>query len=247
LAKQAKQPKGDGEEAPKSPLTFMLGSGGSPDYLVFARSGDLALGIKPYGFADGKHKGVPGTTYFVARLRSAPAGDLFKDVDAAAKVVAFKKPNGDTWSAWPKVDWINKGKDRSSTNISAFIRGSLKGDVASQQLLIDNAATVAKKMADYLVTLAGAENLVITPRKMASWIDSIFAPGLEVAQNNIASSKAVVEALAETMIDAFGMESAILAKVYESLPKNKKGQEAEDIEEDQSSLVSDDEDTDAED
>lgn len=212
-------------------LKMMPGTQTGATYLCFARKGNIALGIKPYGFCRGKQHGVPGTTYFAARLRSAPAGHLFDDeASEGSSVVKFPTKNPENcWDAWPAVTWANKSASRASTNVSAFIKGDLCGTDAEIEELLGNVSEhkMATKMAEYLVKVAGPENLIITPRQLAEWIDGIYMPALETAKQQVAAGKALAKEFETTLVDNFGMESAVLKKVYDSLPK--KADEVDDL------------------
>src|SRR5262245_13656749 len=94
---------------------MMKGSEGKADYMVFARRGGIALGIKMVAVARGESLGVEGTTWFAGRLRSAPSGNLFEEEDQ--KVVKLEKVPDNNWDAWPEVVWEKKAKDRSSTTV----------------------------------------------------------------------------------------------------------------------------------
>ena len=79
-----------------SNLKMMRGSGGAMDYAVVARKGNMAFGVKPLAAMPGAARGLPGTTYFVVRVRVAPVGDLFND-DEDGNVVKlgqkYKQPD----------------------------------------------------------------------------------------------------------------------------------------------------------
>ena len=78
---------------------------GSQDghYFPFARKGNVLLGVRLSAIKDGMYYGVGGTTYFAARLRSAPENGLFADEDAKQKVVKLQANPPNLWDAWPGV------------------------------------------------------------------------------------------------------------------------------------------------
>ena len=72
------------EYAKDGPL-MMYGTEGQRDYLVIGRKGNVAIGIKPNAIAPGEKFGHPGTVWFGARLRSAPADDILASLAAKTK------------------------------------------------------------------------------------------------------------------------------------------------------------------
>jgi hypothetical protein len=207
---------------------MMTGTSGYQDYLAFARKGNVVLGVKPLGFANGEAHGVPGTTLFAANLRSAPAGSLFDD-DEPQKVVKLVKDPDNFWDAWPEVTWSKKNSSRASTVISNFMPGTLSGTPEERQKLfeaIDN-GQIAAKMAAYLVGLAGKGNLILTEKQLAAWIDEQYKPLIERVKVSIEQAKKVQDAI-KSSVGTFGMQAAILKKVFDETHAHDK---AEDLEE----------------
>jgi hypothetical protein len=181
-----------------APYKLMDGSSTGPTYLPIARKGNVLLGAKPWGVADGAKYGVPNTTYFAARLRSAPENGLFAEEDAAKKVVKLSANPANLWDAWPGVIWETQGKKRASTTVGVLLRGKFDGnDLALQQLLVDEIAggKLAGKFAEYAPVLEGIQKSVKAVDMLSS----------EMTQN----------------IGVFGMQAAVLNKVYKATKSTK--------------------------
>ncbi|MEY9560498.1 hypothetical protein [Sinorhizobium fredii] len=202
-------------KAAKQKFKMMVGTGGSPDYMVFARKGDIALGIKLTSIVRGSVFGMPGTTWFGARLRSAKAGKLFEDEDAETKVVKLGKKPDNVWDAWPEVVWEKRHEVRASTTVGIFVRGCPDGEEAEQQKLIEEIGDrkMAEKMAAYLAGLAGADNLVVTERELAGYLDSVFGPAIDAMMEKVKQNQELKSEM-EANIGTFGMQAALLKKVY---------------------------------
>ena len=205
------------EAKKKANLKLMPGtSSGPPSYFPFARKGNVLLGIKPWGIMSGARYGVPNTTYFAARLRSAPDEGLFADEDAIKKVVKLQKNPPNLWDAWADVTWEKKSDTHASTTIGVFMRGVFSKDPAETAKLLASISDhkLTKKMADYLCELAGASNLIATPRAISDWLDADYDPLVAKIVASLAKQQEVAEAF-ESSIGVFGMQSAILKKVFD--------------------------------
>ena len=207
-------------EASKKPK-MMAGTESEASYFVFARKGNVVLGIKPYGMVKGENYGVSGTTYFTARLRSARAGKLF-DEEKADKVVKLKANPPNLWDAWPDVVWEKKDEVRASTTIGVFIKGQFSRDLVQLQVLLDELADkkMSLKMAAYLIELAGPENAVLSVEELAEAVDKPFD---QITQRVVARIKESNFASAEmnSSIGVFGMQSAILKKAHDKFKQAK--------------------------
>jgi len=206
---------------------MMPGSQSGATYFAFARKGNVALGIKPYGIMNGEKFGVSGTTYFLARLRSAPAGGLFAD-DAPQKVVKLQKAPENLWDAWPGVEWEKKSAERASTTIGIFLRGVFSKDTAQLEKLLGQleSGKMTTQMADYLISLAGVDNLIVTKRELQQWLESQYKPIIDSIVEQIAKSKQVAEEM-ESSVGVFGMQAAILKKVYGTTAEDESVPDAE--------------------
>ncbi len=210
-----------------SEVKMMHGTSGKLEYFCFARKGNVALGIKPEGASPGERFGVPGTVYFAARLRSADAGGLFAEEDANKKVVKLVAQPANVADAWPDVVWVNKSADRASTTIGVFVKGQFsKTKPEMLELLLENigGGKLAKQMAEYLIGLAGDAAIVTVP-ELAAALDKVFQPQVKMILNAIEQQAAVQTAFAES-VGVFGMQAALLKKVYEA----KKGKEEKEYE-----------------
>ena len=209
---------------------LMPGTSSGASYFAFARKGNVALGIKPFGVVDGERFDVGGTTYFMARLRSAPAGGLFSEEDKAKKVVKLQKAPENLWDAWPQVVWQKKSPERASTTIGIFLRGEFGKDEKKLSTLLGNLenGAMTNKMADYLVGLAGSENLIVSKRDLQQWLEAQYKPIVDSIVASIAKAKAIAEEM-ETQIGSFNMHAAILKKVYGATQEAQEGDTAEDL------------------
>jgi hypothetical protein len=195
---------------------MMPGTSSGATYFAFAKKVNVVLGIKPYGIVNGGRFNVEGTTYFMARLRSAPAGNLFAD-DDPEKVVKLQKAPANLWDAWPDVVWEKKSDERASTTIGIFLRGTFSREKAELEKLLGQVqdGKLTNKMADYLVELAGVDDLIVTKRELQQWLDSQYKPMIDGIVEQIAKAKQIETAM-EEQVGVFGMQAAILKKVYGS-------------------------------
>ena len=230
----------------KPAMKLMEGSSTGPTYLPIARKGNVLLGVKPWGLCDGIRYGCPQHTYFVAHLRSAPENGLFADEDHSKKVVKLQPNPANLWDAWPDIQWQAKDKSRASTNIGIMLRGAFNGDDDDLQATLLNQikdGQLSKKMAAYLVKLAGPENLILSERKIRDWLESEYAPLIVKITSSIAKVKALKE-LMTASIGEFGMEAEILKKAFNKT-KGEHGDDVEDADEpgseDEHDLAVDDE------
>lgn len=158
-------------EAQKKDLPMMVGSnGGPPTYLAFARNDPFVLGVKPVLVANGAGLNMPGHTWFVARLRSAPS-DFFKEADNG-NVITFKKDLTSHEEAWPAIAFEKSDKKRASTAISVFIEGTPETREGALKLIaeIEN-KKLANKMTDYLWQLAGDDHVKIDRETVVDWFE----------------------------------------------------------------------------
>ncbi|MBV8590197.1 MAG: hypothetical protein JO212_09080, partial [Acetobacteraceae bacterium] len=95
-------------------MKMMRGTNHTPDYLVVARLGDIGPGVKILGILPGKLMGFPDRAYLHVRIRSAHAGDLFAESDAAAGVTQFPMQL-DLDEAWPNIEFAKVDTKRAST------------------------------------------------------------------------------------------------------------------------------------
>ena len=209
---------------------MMVGSGGKLDYLVVARQGDVALGVKPNAVLPGKFFGQPGTVWFGARLRSAPSAHLFKDEQQGNVVKLEKKPENH-WDCWPNIVWEKQDATRASTEIGVLLRGSLDGTKEEAQQLFKElkGGKLAKKMADYLYEIAGEQNMILSRKEITDWLtENVYAKIAKEIEDTIKRKELFKEEMGKN-IGVFGMQAQILKKVYDTVKA--KGEEADDEEE----------------
>jgi hypothetical protein len=200
---------------------LMPGSTGG-EYFPFARKGNVLLGTRLQAIAPGGRFGLNGTTYFCARVRSAPVGNLFAEEDAKKKVVKLQANPPNLWDAWPNVVWEKRNDSRASTSIGVFIPGALKGgDEAGLKELLANIGEgkLAAKMAHYLFELAGPENAICRESELKAWLDEEFKPVMEGIVASLAKQQELQTEMKAT-IGNFGMQAALLKKVYGETKKD---------------------------
>ena len=194
----------------KSKPAMMLGTNGHHDYLVLARKGSVALAVKPNLIADGDAFGVPGTTHFGARLRSAPANTTQLQIDDT--VVSFGSKQVSISESWNDITWEKTNNLRASTQIGVLFKGTPKVD--TEVLLAGiGERQLATKMTDYLIGLAGEDNLVLSRREIIDWLDAFYQPIIAKILASQEKAKLVQTELAAS-IGTFGMQAALLKKVY---------------------------------
>jgi hypothetical protein len=198
----------------------MRGSSGAMDYAVVARKGNMAFGVKPLAAMPGAARGLPGTTYFVVRVRVAPVGDLFDDGEEGNVVKLGQKYKSPT-QAWPNIEWMKTGSERCSTILSMFVKGTLGAGPELEQLLLDNVKdkAVGKKLTDQLVELVGSEHLVAKPRHIVDFTDEQFMGAINGAIEQISQKKQAQEQMFAALEDNFGVEQKVLKDVYAKLGK----------------------------
>jgi hypothetical protein len=219
-------------------FTLMSGTSSKGTYLPFARKGDILLGVKPEGAVNGGTMGVPHTVYFCARLRAAPNNGLL-DQAAEGNVVTLKpKATGKPGDAFGGIEWDNDGTSRASTTVGAFIPGDFS--VSNEKLLAELKEGLANsamtiKMADYLLSLAGSADLLHTKEEIVAWLDSVYDPQINAVFEGI-SKQLEVQAAMTASVGAFGIQSALLKKIYaeKKAAKGEPGLEEEQILEDHS-------------
>ena len=202
---------------------MMPGTQSGPSYMAFARNGGMALGVKFIAIKEGAALGVADTTWIGARLRSAPEGGLFAEENG--KVVKLQKYADSPAEAWPEIIWQKADDYRASTVTGVFLRGSFKGSAESRATLLEALAgkKLVNQMVDYLVQVAGIENFTVSKRDLIEFLDSQLSPAIEAIKKQVEVSDKVQKEM-EASVGMFGMQAAILKKVFEAT----KGTEPED-------------------
>jgi hypothetical protein len=200
--------------AKKINVPMMVGSGGYADYMAFAKNGAFALGIKPVAAIDGKSMGVPGSTLFAARMRSASSSKLFED--PVSNLVAFKKLPESHKEAWPNVTWEKNTSERASTVISVLIPGSTDSKEGTQHLIANiGDKKLATKMVDYLEKIAGPDNFAIDRETAIAWFDQLYDGYAKNLQLMVDTQEAMTKELKATGGE-FTMHADLLKKVYQA-------------------------------
>ena len=196
-------------------VKLMPGTSGPSRYFPFARNGNVLLGIRPQHIADGESMDIEGTTYFAARLRSAPEDGLFAAEDAAKTVVSFPNNPPNLWDAWPSVTWEKASPKRASTTVGVLLNGKFKGTTEEKETLLKQIANgqLTGRMAEYLIELAGHENMIVGYRELKAWLDGQYNPIIEGIIDSVEKHEKLKTAAKET-IGVFGMQAALLQKVY---------------------------------
>lgn len=208
------------EKTAKKPK-MMVGTNGYNDYLCIARVGGVALGIKPNDISPGAKFGHPGTVWFGARLRAAPAGDLFADEDKGeGNVVKMPvKDPASLGSVWPEVVWEKEDAQRASTTIGTLVRGSLDGSIEDAKVILDRmkSGKLSTQMAEYVASLAGLPNLVLTVDDIADWLTENIYGKIATKLEKAIEARGIVEKEMEHSIGTFGMQAQMLKKAYSKL------------------------------
>ena len=211
-----------------SEVKLMQGSSTGATYFPFARKGNVLLGIKPEGAANGHKWGLSDCTYFAARLRSAPEAGLFADEDAQKKVVKLIHNPENLWDAWPSVVWEKKDASRASTTIGVFVKGQFNGDKRALDALIGEIshAKLSIKMAKYLFEIAGKENAICTVEELSTRLEDQFHPFFDRIMEHVAAANAITSEL-RAHVGHFNMQAALLKKVYDATHPKKAPDAAE--------------------
>ena len=196
-------------------VKLMPGTSGPSRYFPFARKSNVLLGIRPQHIADGQSMDIEGTTYFAARLRSAPEDGLFAEEDAAKTVVSFPNNPPNLWEAWPGVTWEKASPKRASTTVGVLLNGKFKGTDEERKQLLDQIGhgQLTGKMAEYLMELAGFDNMIVGYRELKAWLDTQYNPIIEGILDGIEKHEKLKTAAKEN-VGVFGMQAALLQKVY---------------------------------
>lgn len=203
----------------KPEYLMMIGTGGQPDYLLFASKMGIGLGVKPMLIADGDNVKVPGTTIFGARIRSAGAGFDWtkKTTDEKGVVVPMKVDKAAQFrDAWPEVKWEETNDKRASAVIVYLIKGKPDGTPEEQALFMQNVegGSLTGKMADYLIKIAGdSGDLILTREEIVAWLDAFYEPVFEKIAKAQAEQEAVSASLGKK-IGVFQMQADILKETY---------------------------------
>lgn len=201
--------------AEKVKVPMMVGTTGYADYMAFAKNGPFALGIKPVLAVDGTQLGVPGSTWFAARMRSASSKALFEEPETS--IVAFKKMPQTHEEAWPNITWEKNDKERASTTIGVMIQGAPTSKEGTLTL-IDNLGNkkLATQIVDYLEKICGKENFAIERETAIAWFDEIYDEYAKKLKQVVDAQTALKEQI-EAAGGQFTMHADLLKKTYKAI------------------------------
>jgi hypothetical protein len=189
-----------------SDLILMNGSSEAERYAIVARCGDVFLGIKFSGLADGALFGLPDKTYVNVLLRSARNESLAAELDLkkpADNVVLLVQPQLALDAAWPELMFERVNAERASLVIGSFIQGVLGKDTPAILTQVRK-GDLLRDMVAYAVAAAGPENCITDQDKVAGWLANQAEPLLLKHRKKFVLEKAAVlakEEFGETMID----------------------------------------------
>ena len=206
-------------------LHFIDGSGSHSSYAAVARRGNIFLGIRFSGLADGHQLGVPGKTYLHARMRSARDQALAEKLDlesGADNVIGLFPQQLALDEAWPGVTFEKVDAERASLQIGMFIDGSLTDDTDAVIARIEEAG-LFRKLVDYVVERAGLEYRIVRAKVVAAWMSDHSKPMLDVLQKAAVRHKIAVAAqkefagTVEDQIEIVGSHVQQLNAIYQKL------------------------------
>lgn len=197
---------------------MMRGSEGKLDYIVIARRGPIALGLKPNVIAAGR---VDNTTYIGARIRSAKLP--MEDTSLVSLADMKLTPE----NAWTGIEWEKSDEERCSTQIGAVIKGNLK---ETPKLLLteftDN--DLMQKMVDYTMSLAPAGSHVITSEELLAWLKAFYTPIIQHLSEKAMAEAALDEEIGSTL-GVFSMQAQQVKKALKKASAASKKEEVEDF------------------
>ena len=132
----------------------------------------LVLGIRFLGLADGDQLGVPGRTYFHARVRSVRDQALADKLDlqgGPGNIVNLFQPQFALDEAWPGFAFEKIDAERASLILGMFIDGSLIDDTDVVIKRIED-ASLFRKLVDYVADQAGLEHSIARAEPVATWM-----------------------------------------------------------------------------
>jgi hypothetical protein len=198
-------------------LRYMLGTHGSPDYLIIAQNGDVALGIKPLFLADMNFAG----SFMGLRLRSARVKKKAKAAQTPDGAAKFPTPMP-LDKAWPGIKWGKIDHERCSVVIGTVFN---KGVFDFPKIIetIDKADIIGQ-FCQFLEQIVPAEHFVVSPDTMKSWLMMQFekALGMYLQLHNQAVFKTTHQLVSGNVIDfadalhkqmeAAGIDTTVLHK-----------------------------------
>jgi hypothetical protein len=180
-------------------LHFIDGTSSQRSYAAVARRGHVFLGIKFLGLVDGDQMGVPGKTYFHARIRSALDQALADQLDlesSADNVINLFPPQLALDEAWPSFTFEKIDAERASLILGMFIGGSLIEDTDAVIARIEE-ASLFRKLVGCVIDRAGSEYSIARAKLVAAWIADQAKPSLAGLKKAAEHQKIVLAAQKE--------------------------------------------------
>jgi hypothetical protein len=163
-----------------SELHFFDGSTSPGSYAAIARRGSVFLGIRFIGLADGTQLSAPGKSYLYVRLRSARDKALADELDQKSggkNIVNLLEQQLALDEAWPGITFEKVESNRASMLLGMFIAGSL-ADKTHNVIARIKVGELFRKLTDYAIDRAGADNCIAKPEVVAAWLTTEASPTL---------------------------------------------------------------------
>ena len=194
-------------------LQYMPGTSPDSKYLVLARNGAIALGIRAYPMMPGSRFGRLGKTYLPIRIHSTidtpPGADTPTGTLPGTNIVKLgNEPKEQVFkNSWPKIEFETANSDRAATTFGMFLRGDF---FANPQPLVDELLTGIPfdTLAGKLLDLAEPDDLVLAKRPLIAWLKDQYA-------EKIAELQTLVDAAGKLDDDGPGFQAVALKKLYE--------------------------------
>ena len=194
---------------------LMSGSFSSESYLMVAKRGDVALGLKIAGIGSDP-TGNPKRSYVACRIRSAiyKKGLHEEHAEQEEKVVSLADKGLNLESAWPNIKFTKLNTARASTIMGIFVRGSIKLD--PEQVLNQLVeGTVLDSIVDFIIEQAGVDHMVIRRQVIINWLRSQVQPSLvKIRAQKEAASKLDEEIEASIGVAAY--EAQLMKALYQA-------------------------------
>ena len=202
---------------------MMLGTNGLPNYLIVARKGDIGLGVTPSVM---KFHHEKKATYISVRIRSAR---VKLEGIANDTVVTLAHRNLAPETAWPGVEWEKADSVRASAHLGVFMEGTSKH---SPEKLLESMEdkSLASNLSDYLINIAGVENLHITREEIISWFNDVYMASAERIKQMLKEEAAIDTEIADSL-GVFQTQMSLMKKTHGALTLEQDDEEEEEKEE----------------
>jgi hypothetical protein len=175
-------------------LRLMDGTSSQQSYAIVARRGDVFLGIKFSGLADGAQFGLPDKTYLNVLLRSARNQGLAAELDLekpADNIVQLAQPQFALDAAWPSFTFERVNAERASLVIGLFIQGAVDTAIPDVLARIRN-GDLFRKLVAHVITAAGPDNCIVDQGRAACWLSDQAKPTLRELRKKFVVEQAAV-------------------------------------------------------